>query len=181
MAYLINMKTKKTFGPGYRSNLIDDRSLQFNPVVEEKERSVEIDIVDNFRMQCLSGDPDAPDAQFRWRSDVSMIFHADDTVKKLGVDGYNYLTNSRRTKTSDVQSAYDSMSDDLLLETVKSRYIQKPSELLAWSDILNETAQKLIDDELEKQKQLEIDAAANLAASAVSESGQSVTPKPSSE
>lgn len=177
MAYLINMADKKTFGPGYRSTLIDDRSLQFNPVVEEKERAVEIDIVDNFRMQCISGDPDAPDAQFRWRSDVSMIFHADDTVKKIGVDGYNYLTNSRRTKTSDVQSAYDSMSDDLLLETVKSRYIQKPSELLAWSDVLNETAQKLIDDEEERQKQLEIDAAAKLAASAVSSDGKPSAPE----
>ena len=54
-----------------------------------------------------------------------------------------YLSESRRTKTSAVQSQLDQMDDQLLLSTVKSRHLQSPSEILAWSQSLTAIAQDL--------------------------------------
>ena len=54
-----------------------------------------------------------------------------------------YLSESRRTKTSVIQSQLDQMDDQLLLDTVKSRHLQSPSEILAWSQSLTAIAQDL--------------------------------------
>lgn len=145
-------KTIKSFGKGFPKPVID-RSIIFNVNCEEKEIAPSIDVVDMFRIQ-PEGDADDPNVPVRWRSDVSMLFHAEDTIKKVGPEGYRYLSESRRTKTSAVQRMYDQMSDEDLLSTVKSRHIQSPSELLAWSESLNEIA-----------SQLESQAAAELAES----------------
>ena len=72
-----------------------------------------------------------------------MLLHAKDTANKIGVEGLRYLSESRRTKTSVVQSQFDQMDDELLLSTVKSRHLQHPSEILAWSQSLTAIAQDL--------------------------------------
>lgn len=135
------VKKLNNFGRGFPKSLID-RSVVFNINCEEKEISPSIDVVDTFRIQ-FEGDADDPDVPVRWRSDISMLFHAEDTIKKIGPEGYRYLSESRRTKTSDVQQLYDQMSDEDLLATIKSRHIQSPSELLAWSESLSEIASVL--------------------------------------
>lgn len=134
-------KTSVSFGRGFPKKVID-RFVAFNIVCEEKEIAPAIDIVDTFRVQ-YEGDADDPNVPVRWRSDVSMLFHAEDTIKKIGPEGYRYLSESRRTKTSAVQQMYDQMSDEDLLSTVKSRHIQSPSELLAWSESLSDIASQL--------------------------------------
>ena len=72
-----------------------------------------------------------------------MLLHAKDTANKIGVEGLRYLSESRRTKTSAIQSQLDRMDDQLLLNTVKSRHLQSPSEILAWSQSLTAVAQDL--------------------------------------
>ena len=72
-----------------------------------------------------------------------MLLHAKDTANKIGAEGLRYLSESRRTKTSVVQSQLDQMDDELLLSTVKSRHLQSPSEILAWSQNLTAIAQDL--------------------------------------
>jgi hypothetical protein len=66
-----------------------------------------------------------------------MLFHAESTAKKIGTEGFRYLTESRRVKTSSTQSVMDNMPTDLILDTVKSRHLQHPSELLAFSEQLS--------------------------------------------
>jgi hypothetical protein len=51
-----------------------------------------------------------------------------------------------RPKSSSIQSQMDQMSDDQILDTIKSRHLQSPSELLAWSEYLIDQA-KSIEDE----------------------------------
>ena len=51
-----------------------------------------------------------------------------------------------RPKSSGLQSQMDHMSDAQILDTIKSRHIQSPSELIAWSEYLIDQA-KYIEDE----------------------------------
>ena len=66
----------------------------------------------------------------------------------------------------------DNMSDDDLLATVRSRHVQAPSEIIAWSkelsayaENLESQAQALIDAENAKQEAEKADAASAGAAS----------------
>lgn len=64
-----------------------------------------------------------------------------------------------RNSASQIQQIMDTMSDDDLLATVRSRYIQSPSEIIAWSkelaahvEALEHEAQSLIETENAKQE-----------------------------
>ena len=103
-----------------------------------------------------------------------MLLHAKDTANKIGVEGLRYLSESRRTKTSAIQSQLDQMDNQLLLDTVKSRHLQSPSEILAWSESLTQVAHELesrVAAEARKKYDEEIAAAA--AASSSSSAGSS--------
>ena len=149
----------------------DIYAVGFNPVVREKEIAVEIDPVSKF---CIEAVGEGPDKYYRYRSDISMLLHAKDTANKIGVEGLRYLSESRRTKTSAIQSQLDQMDDQLLLDTVKSRHLQSPAEILAWSESLTQVAHDLetrAGAEARKKYDEEIIAAA--AASSSSSSGSS--------
>ena len=97
-----------------------------------------------------------------------MLLHAKDTAKKIGTEGLRYLSESRRSKTSAIQSQLDQMDNQLLLDTVKSRHLQSPSEILAWSESLIQVAYVLetrAGAEARKKYDEEIIAAAAAASS----------------
>lgn len=164
---------KLCFGHGFRKVDISTSAIGFNPVVLEKEIAVEIDPVSKFCIETIGEDSDKC---FRYRSDISMLLHAKDTANKIGIEGLRYLSESRRTKTSAIQSQLDQMDDQLLLDTVKSRHLQSPSEILAWSESLTQVAHDLetrAGAEARKKYDEEIFAAA--AASSSSSSGSSAS------
>lgn len=131
---------KICFGRGFRKIDPSISAVSFNPAVREKEIAVEIDPVSKF---CIESIGEGADKCYRYRSDISMLLHAKDTANKIGIEGLRYLSESRRTKTSAIQSQLDQMDDQLLLDTVKSRHLQSPSEILAWSQSLTTIAQDL--------------------------------------
>lgn len=131
---------KVCFGRGFRKVDPSISATSFNPSFREKEIAVEIDPVSKF---CIEAIGEGDDKCYRYRSDISMLLHAKDTANKIGVEGLRYLSESRRTKTSFIQSQLDQMDDQLLLDTVKSRHLQHPSEILAWSQSLTAIAQDL--------------------------------------
>lgn len=131
---------KVCFGRGFRKVDPSVSVVGFNPSLREKEIAVEIDPVAKF---CIEVIGEAEDKYYRYRSDISMLLHAKDIANKIGVEGLRYLSESRRTKTSAIQSQLDQMDDQLLLDTVKSRHLQSPSEILAWSQNLTAIAQDL--------------------------------------
>ncbi len=131
---------KICFGRGFRKIDPSISAVGFNPVVREKEIAVEIDPVSKF---CIETVGEGDNKCYRYRSDISMLLHAKDTANKIGIEGLRYLSESRRTKTSAIQSQYDQVDDELLLSTVKSRHLQSPSEILAWSQSLTAIAQDL--------------------------------------
>ena len=73
------------------------------------------------------------------------------------------MIDMRRPKSSALQSQMDQMSDAQILDTIKSRHLQSPSELIAWSEYLVEQA-KDIEQEAER---LAIEKEASAAASSV--------------
>lgn len=148
---------KPCFGRGFRKIEVFSDVALF-PSQRPEEICSDISPVEAFRIERDSDDSDSP---VRLRSDISMLFHAADTAKKIGASGLQYLMNTKRTKTSSFQSQLDSMdlSDDEILSMVKSRHLQSPSEILAWSESINELAEDLKSDAL---KQLEYEESKDL-------------------
>ena len=135
------MKDKLTFGRGFRE-ISTPVKISLFPSQAPKEIAPEIDVTETFRFE-VEGDDDCPCV--RVRSDISMLFHAADMSKRIGVNGMQYLMNTKRPKTSAFQNQLDSMnlSDDELLSMVKSRHVQSPSEVLDWVNSINELASEL--------------------------------------
>lgn len=131
---------KLCFGRGFREVNTSISAVGFNPTVREREIAVEIDPVSKFCIETIGEDSDKC---YRYRSDISMLLHAKDTANKIGIEGLRYLSESRRTKSSAIQSQLDQMDDQLLLDTVKSRHLQSPAEILAWSESLIQVAHEL--------------------------------------
>lgn len=94
----------------------------------------------------------------RYTSDVRLILHTKDLVSRAGLAVASKFGQSRQS-ASQIQQIMDKMSDDDLLSTVRSRHIQSPSEIMAWSkelsayaEHLESQAQELIDAETVKQE-----------------------------
>lgn len=162
---------KICFGRGFRKVDSSISAVGFNPALREKEVAVEIDPVSKF---CIEVTGEGSDKCCRYRSDISMLLHAKDTANKIGIEGLRYLSESRRTKTSAIQSQLDQMDDQLLLDTVKSRHLQSPSEILAWSESLTQVAHDLeVRAGAEARKKYDEEIAAAAAAGSSSSAGSS--------
>ena len=142
-------KSVKNFGLGYRS-FIPVREVQICPVCSSPEPDICLEELptERFRFENL-GEPNDPDCAVRIRSDVSILLHAADMAKKYGKDFVQSMIDSKRPKSSSLQEAMDKMSDSQILDTVKSRHLQSPSELISWSEHLMEQA-KEIEQEAER-------------------------------
>lgn len=138
--------TARCFGPGYRS-FTPVRDVQICPICASSEPDINLEELptERFRFE-YCGEPDDPDRPIRIRSDVSMLLHAADMAKKYGQNFVQSMIDIRRPKSSAIQSQMDQMSDAQILDTVKSRHLQSPSELIAWSEYLIDQA-KAIEDE----------------------------------
>ena len=94
----------------------------------------------------------------RYTSDVRLILHTKDLASRAGLAVASKFGQSKQS-VSQIQEIMDKMSDDDLLATVRSRHIQAPSEIIAWSkelsayaETLESQAQELINAEIAKQE-----------------------------
>ena len=124
-----------------------------------EELRVEIDDTDEF-------------CPVRYTSDVRLILHTKDLASRAGLAVASKFGHGSQP-ASQIQQIMDKMSDDDLLNTVRSRYIQAPSEVIAWSkelstyaENLESQAQDLIDAENAKQEAEKQEAEKAAAASA---------------
>ena len=169
--------TFKKFGPGYRS-FDSVREIQVCPICASSEPDVVVEELptERFRFE-YCGEPDDPNVSVRVRSDVSMLLHAADMANKYGQHFVQSMIDSRRPKSSALQEIMDKMSDAQILDTVKSRHLQSPSELIAWSEYLIEQA-KSIEQEAERialEKEASKEIASAEAQSAETQSVESQT------
>lgn len=126
------------------------------------------DSTEQLRVEIYDNEENCP---VRYTSDVHLILHVKDLASRAGVAVASKFGQSSRS-ASQIQQIMDGMSDDDLLATVRSRHIQAPSEIIAWSkelsacaETLEAQAQVLIDAETSKQEAGKADAASADAAS----------------
>lgn len=140
----------------------------------------QFDSTEELRVEIDETDESLP---IRYTSDVRLILHTKDLASRAGLAIASKFGQSKQS-ASQIQQIMDQMSDDDLLATVRSRYIQAPSEIIAWSkelsayaENLETQAQELIEAEdakkelieAEKSKQEAEKAAAASAGAASSE------------
>lgn len=159
-------KSYVCFGPGYRKRE-PVREVCLCPICASSEPDIVLEELptEPFRFEKIGTEENEA---IRIRSDVSMLLHAADMAKKYGTGFVQSMIDMRRPKSSALQSQMDQMSDAAILDTVKSRHLQSPSELLAWSEYLVEQA-KDIEQEAERlaiEKETS-DAAASAASQSV--------------
>lgn len=142
-------KNYVSFGLGYRK-YIPVRKVQICPICASSEPDITLKELptEPFRFEKV-GIEDDENETVRIRSDVSMLLHAADMAKKYGSGFVQSMVDMRRPKPSPLQSQMDQMSDSQILDTIKSRHLQSPSELIAWSEYLIDQA-KSIEDEVER-------------------------------
>lgn len=140
------------------------------PNVEPDDFAVapEFDSTEQLRVEIDETDESRP---VRYTSDVRLILHTKDLTSRAGIAIASKFGRGKQSP-SQLQQIMDTMSDDDLLSTVRSRYIQSPSEILAWSkelsacaEKLESEAQSLIDAETAKQEAEKAAAASADAAS----------------
>lgn len=127
---------------------------------------------DSTEQLCVEIYDNEEDCPVRYTSDVRLILHTKDLASRAGLAVASKFGQSNRS-ASQIQQIMDKMSDDDLLATVRSRHIQAPSEIIAWSkelsayaEHLESQAQDLIDAEATNQE-------AEKAAAASAESASS--------
>ena len=128
----------------------------------------EFDSTEQLRVEIYDTEENCP---VRYTSDVRLILHTKDLASRAGLAIASKFGQSRQS-ASQIQQIMDKMSDDDLLATVRSRHVQAPSEIIAWSkelsayaEHLETQAQNLIDAENAKQEAEKADAASAGAAS----------------
>lgn len=127
----------------------------------------EFDCTEELRVEIDDTDESRP---VRYTSDVRLLLHTKDLASRAGLAITSKFGQSRQS-ASQIQQIMDKMSDDDLLATVRSRHVQSPSEIIAWSkelsayaEHLESQAQELIDVENSKQEAEKADAASADAA-----------------
>lgn len=126
------------------------------------------DSTEELRVEINDDDETCP---IRYTSDVRLILHTKDLTSRAGLaiaSRFGQKCNS----ASQIQQIMDTMSDDELLATVRSRHVQSPSEIIAWSkelaaraEALEHEAQSLIESENAKQEAEKVAAADSSASS----------------
>ncbi len=161
--------TGTRFGIGYRM-YEPVRDVQICPVCASSSPDIVLETLpaEQFRFEKIGTEENEA---VRIRSDVSMLLHAVDMAKKYGTNFVQSMIDRRRPKSSAIQSQMDEMSDAQILDTIKSRHLQSPSELIAWSEYLTEQA-KEIEQEAERIALEKEAAAASSAATASSTSSE---------
>lgn len=165
-----NKDNSRCFGPGYRK-FEAVREIQICPICASSEPDIVLEELptEPFRFEKNGTEENE---YVRIRSDVSMLLHAADMAKKYGSGFVQSMIDMRRPKSSAIQSQMDQMSDAQILDTVKSRHLQSPSELIAWSEYLMDQA-KDIENEVERLI-LEKEAAEKESADSASSESKSV-------
>lgn len=130
----------------------------------------EFDSTEELRVEIDETDESRP---VRYTSDIRLILHTKDLASRAGLAVVSKFGQSKQSP-SQIQQIMDKMSDDDLLSTVRSRHIQAPSEIIAWSKELSAYAEHLEAQtqdliEAENAKQEAENAAAASAGAASSE------------
>lgn len=142
-------KNTVCFGPGFRKSSVV-RSVSLFPSQRPEEIALQVDPIESFRFEKIELSENQ--VSYRIRSDVSMLLHAADLAKRVGVSTVQRFMESKSPRSSSLQEQLDKLSpsDDELLSMVKSRHLQHPSEILDWVESINELAEDMKSEALKQ-------------------------------
>lgn len=126
----------------------------------------EFDCTEELRVEVDDTDETRP---VRYTSDIRLILHTKDLTSRAGLAIASKFGQSKQS-ASQIQQIMDKMSDDDLLATVRSRHVQAPSEIIAWSKELSAYAERL---ESQAQELIEVEATKQEAEKAAAASAES--------
>lgn len=137
------------FGSGFRK-FEPVRSINVFPSQRPEEISLQVDPIESFRFEKIEVSENQ--VSYRIRSDVSMLLHAADLAKRVGVSTAQRFMDSKLPRSSSLQEQLDKLNptDDELLSMVKSRHLQHPSEILAWVESINDIAEDMKSEALKQ-------------------------------
>lgn len=130
----------------------------------------EFDSTEQLRVEIYDNEENCP---VRYTSDVRLLLHTKDLASRTGLAIASKFGQSRQS-ASQIQQIMDKMSDDDLLETVRSRHVQAPSEIIAWSKELSAYAEHL---ESQAQALIDVETAKQEVEKAVAASAESASSK----
>lgn len=84
-------------------------------------------------------------ASVAFSSDIALLFNQKRLEDVLGRDGLKKFFDDMASRSPALSSLRQKISDDDLAAMCKSRYLQSASEILSWSNYLNENYKHLID------------------------------------
>lgn len=116
-----------------------------NCVVRAESSLLSDYVCDTFYLPSDNGNPDAPLVPVeRQCRDISVLFN-EKRLQKLGNNVQSFIDSLKP-----IVHDQPNLNDDQLFSFIKSRFIQSPSELLAWSSYLSEQYgseyQKVLDE-----------------------------------
>ena len=93
----------------------------------------------------VSKNSDGSVKSVHYSSDISLLFNQKRLENSLGRDGLKKFFDDMAARSPALTSLRQKISDDDLAAMCKSRYLQSASEILSWSNYLNENYQHLMD------------------------------------
>ena len=123
----------------FNSDFDDSRSFYYQPSA-----------VSEFRIKPL------PNGGVKYESDISLLLNQQRMLETLGLDTFKQWLSYFRASSEQTNVDTSKFTDEQLMYFIKSRYIQAPCELKAWSDYLNSCADEVISEynsEIEKLRQ----------------------------
>lgn len=93
----------------------------------------------------VSRNSDGSVASVAFSSDIALLFNQKRLEDCLGRDGLKKFFDDMASRSPALTSLRQKISDDDLAAMCKSRYLQSASEILSWSNYLNENYQHLMD------------------------------------
>lgn len=102
-------------------------------------------IVDNLCIESHTDSNGQVQAIF-FNNDVSLLFNQQRLEQVLGRDGVTKFFDRLSQQSSSLSQLRSKISDSDLVDLCKSRYLQAPSEILAWSEYLNNNYSELLSE-----------------------------------
>ena len=128
----------------------------------------EFDSTEELRVEIDETDETRP---VRYTSDIRLILHTKDLASRAGLAVASMFGQSKQS-ASEIRQIMDTMFDEDLLATVRSRHVQTPSEIIAWSKELSVYAERL---ESQAQELIESESAKQQAEKAAAASAESAS------
>lgn len=114
---------------------------------------------------------ESPDGAVSVSNDISILFNLQRLENKITPEQLREYINKYTPNNSPYVN--EKLSDDMLLDSVKSRHIQSLSELRSWAQYVSEQLDDFIDDNTKKESTNETDGKGKEDSSSGSSAGSS--------